>query len=109
MPNNEPNFGRFSEDSEANAEKYYADGIPCHVLGLKIAKSAVEFEDSVAEYLHCQCMAVKQLICSEQDEKIIPILRSFKENLEQISCIETQLTDKLNNGLCLSNCDTYEE
>lgn len=111
MQNNTPIFGQRPGEGPATVTEPVsrgADSIPCHVLGLKIAKSAVDFEDSLAEYMHCQCLMVKRLLCSDQDEKVLPMLKSFRDNLEQVCCIETQLLEKLDKGLHLSNCDIEE-
>jgi len=81
----------------------------CDDLGMWIADSALEFEDSLAKYLKCQCKTIKKLLCEGKEDMIVPVLRSFKEILEQVCCIEKKLIYKLDKGICIGPCDKDKE
>lgn len=76
----------------------------CMIMGIKIMKSAVAFENCLCDYLKCQCKIIRKLIRNEQYEIIDNVLKQMSDNLQQIYKIETQVIAKLEKGAIISDC-----
>jgi len=91
------------DENEINAQCCQPSCI-CMLMGIKIMKSAIHFENTLADYMKCQCRIIRRLIRNEQYELIDDILKEMGDSLHQIYNIESQILTKLEKGAILSNC-----
>lgn len=107
MPANNSLFGTYSVDAAKGVDVKPADKPPVldSNLGIGIARTALEFEGALAEYLRCECRTLEKLLSSEKEEEIIPMLKVFKENIEQMCNVQARLIENMDRGLRFSFAD----
>lgn len=107
MPANNSLLGTYSVDAAKGVGVKPVDNPPVldSDLGISIARTALEFEGALAEYLRCECRTLEKLLDSEKEEEIIPMLKFFKENIEQMCDVQARLVETMNRGLKISVFD----
>ena len=107
MPTNNSLLGTYSVDAAKGIDVQPVEQpLPIdNALGIDIAKTALEFEGALAEYLRCECKTLDKLLQSEKEEEIIPMLKVFKENIEQMCDVQARLVETMDRGLKLGISD----
>ena len=93
------------DDEKDTDSKCWCHKCRCHLLGIKIAKSAVDVENAIAKSLCCECKIIQRILCGECDRKLLCVMKLFNEHLENVCCIEKQVVEKLKKGLEITKCD----
>lgn len=107
MPTNNSLLGTYSVDAAKGIDVQPVEQPQTidNALGIDIAKTALEFEGALAEYLRCECKTLDKLLQSEKEEEIIPMLKVFKENIEQMCDVQARLVETMDRGLKLGISD----
>lgn len=101
MPTNNSLLGTYSVDAAKEVDVKSVETLPIidNSLGIDIAKTALEFEGALAEYLRCECKTLEKLLNSDKEDEIIPMLKVFKENIEQMCDVQARLVENMDRGL----------
>lgn len=107
MPANNSLLGTYSVDAAKGVDVKPVDKPPVldSDLGIGIARTALDFESALADYLRCECRTLEKLLNNEKEEEIIPMLKVFKENIEQMCDVQARLIENMDRGLRFSITD----